>query len=151
MLICERLRPLPEPAESLFKSEHAADFKTCPICLEDFVEGERIHWLPCTHGMLRQASIAFVLLSVTEQLQGITLCSMIVTAVTVSSNIRVHFFKCVYCVTWPTKPCELSLSQRTMRTASMNGLWCRVHSINSSNVRYVFFWAGLSPYKQRVQ
>ena len=47
----ERLEPLPEPAESVFKAEHCADdeFRTCSICLEDFVDDDKLHWLPCSH------------------------------------------------------------------------------------------------------
>ena len=45
----DRCEPLPEPAESIYKPDHSADFKTCSICLEDFVENDKLHWLPCSH------------------------------------------------------------------------------------------------------
>eukprot|EP00123_Amoebidium_parasiticum_P020203 comp44865_c0_seq1/m.47523 comp44865_c0_seq1/g.47523 ORF comp44865_c0_seq1/g.47523 comp44865_c0_seq1/m.47523 type:complete len:190 (-) comp44865_c0_seq1:897-1466(-) len=40
---------LPVPVESVFSSAHSDDFKTCSICLEDFVESDKLHWLPCSH------------------------------------------------------------------------------------------------------
>lgn len=94
--LVDGLRPLPAPAESIYKKNHSADFKTCSIwyvwvisecacvivfessinltfyrcitdrvvhvltlttppittnSLEDFEDGDTLHWLPCSHGM----------------------------------------------------------------------------------------------------
>eukprot|EP00123_Amoebidium_parasiticum_P021728 comp7265_c0_seq1/m.2969 comp7265_c0_seq1/g.2969 ORF comp7265_c0_seq1/g.2969 comp7265_c0_seq1/m.2969 type:complete len:150 (-) comp7265_c0_seq1:271-720(-) len=40
---------LPRPVESVYASGHNMDYQTCSICLEDFVDGDKLNWLPCLH------------------------------------------------------------------------------------------------------